>query len=258
MARTIDVTKVANLAKAVREVAGDINVSEELPYVSRMKVIESDVLDPKPYEGAYAAKAALSQHLNLATSQMRNDPTLQIRQELEPFVEMLKNIRLPDTRVNLGTQKIDMPWDITDYANKISQPNAVSLLYTLLGKESSQAIYKYSRLAGQEYKPTLWLVHKLYVESKQKYVHTIRHSDELKSLVSEVDLTKLELMSEAVKEILGGVMYSELDTIARGNDMSPFVIFVILLHNILQAEEKKRVPMKITSTWDSLAEELEL
>jgi len=246
---------VVDMAKALQQVAPDSTISqEEMPWVSQQEVLPSATIDSSQFEAAYAAKAALSQHVTLATNAVRAFKTVEMQHEYEPFVQQLRNIRLPATRVAIGNQKIEIPGEITSYANGVAQNNAVGLLYTLLGKKATGELYKLCSLAGQDHKPTLWLALKLYLETKQAYVYTIRHAPDLIAIVDGMDLSKLTLANDGLKELFGDVIYTELQNIARSNELSPFAIFVILFHQIVEHETASRQPPRATSTWDALLE----
>jgi len=252
----VNLQKAADLSNALQSAGGDYT-TEERPWVSRTKVIETPTIDSAQYEGAYAAKSALSLHVSLATEAVKGQPTMQIRQEFEPFVSQLKNIKLPDTRLSLGNQKFEYPWDISDYANKIQQNIAVNLLTEMLGEENAYDLYKMARLAGQEEKPTLWLAQKIYLETKHSYVHTIRHNPELTQAASDLQPDMVKMGNEAIKELFGPRLIEELEIIARGNDLSIYAVFVILYHQVIDKEKALRQPSMSSTIWGHLPKKME-
>lgn len=245
---------VDSLAQARNAACGDNPNMEDMPWKSTAEVEPSDPMDSQSYEGAYLAKAARSHHITYATNACKGGRayTLEVRQEFEPFVEQLKHLQLPDVHVNLGKQKFDIPWDIIDYANKVPQAVCVDLLFKFIGQDRTVQLYKYSRLSGQDDKPTLWLCQKLYIETKQPYVHTIRHAAGLKELTDTLNEEQHGIASNGIKEMFGNTLYSELDVIAKSNELSPYAIFIVLFHQIIERETKIRTPQTTSGLWDSI------
>lgn len=253
---------VLNLKQAMTSAVGDNNPMsmEDAPYVSTIEPMSSPIHDTSKYELAYQAKAGLAQHITYALERTGQDgqrSNALLHHELEPFVTQLRDLRLPDTKINTGTQVIDLPRDIVDYANKVKVEFAIPVLHALIGEDLLVDLYKGSRLSGQDQKPTLWIAQKLYIEAKQPYVYTIRHAPDLHKVAESIDKTKIELSNEAVKELFGPVLYREFDQIGRSNEISPYAVFIILTSKILDRERAIRTPAKPAGAWDIISARLE-
>src|ERR1700722_2658252 len=121
MPRSIDKDTVANM-KASREAAGgDATANEDAPNISTMPVRSTPVIDSEKFAGAWRAKAGLAPHLGLLKDAVGQETLMEIQADLKPLAEMLKTIRLPDTQAIVNNEKVDIPWDVTNFANSVSQ-----------------------------------------------------------------------------------------------------------------------------------------
>ena len=254
MARTVDSKQVADLKQVMDSVAGDQVQGEDIPNISTAPIEKNDIINSGQYAGSYAAKSALAQHMVLATNSMVSGPEkmMQIRSELEPFVQQLKTIRLPDVRVNVNHQKIDVPWDMMFYSSTVQQREAMHIIAALVGTERMKQLRKLCLLAGQEEKPTLWLCQKLYIELKQPYIYTISRDEKIQEIVASLDPEKTELANDALKQIFGSIFYTEISHVADVNRLTSFALFILIFENVIDHQLSLRVAVKPTTTWDVL------
>jgi hypothetical protein len=245
---------IVNLKSAMTSVIGDDSAAnEESPYVSRLEVEPNKVVDSEQYAGAYAAKSALAQHITLAGKAVGTEKIMQIRSEFEPILNQLRSIRLPDSRVNIKGTKLEIPFDIRNYANHVSQRDSVTVLNTLVGKEKLTQLFKYSRLSGQHDKPMLWLADKLFIETKMPYVYTISREMTEEQIAAQQS-NNYKMFHEALEAMLGRDLFGEISRIGDINKLPAYSIFIVLFNQILDYEATLRQPMKISSTWDVLNE----
>lgn len=250
---------IANLASAMNHAVEQNISAEDAPNISTVEVESSPIVNSEQYQGAYAAKAAMSQHMNLVGHAVGSNRVVEIRTQFNPIVEQLKDIRLPDARVNVENKKFDIPFDITHYASTAPQHTAVNLLVEFLGKEKVKQLYIHSRLGGQADKPLLWLVQKIIVETHMDYIYRLGNEigeDKLKQL--EVSLTQegKDLGDEALKTLLGPQLFNMLKQIAQPNRIATITLFMVIFDFIMTKESKKQTPAAIVTTWDSIADVL--
>lgn len=250
-------TEIANLKNAM-DAAVQENISgEDSPNISTVDVTNSDVINSAQYEGAYAAKAATAQHMNLI--ERGGGKIMEIRSQFDPMVQQLKEIHLPDTRVNIANKKIDIPSDITKYASNMPQATAINVLVSLIGKERVKALYGCSSRAGQADKPTLWLAQKLVVETKMDYVWNLGQTLGDVQLSTLNDSVPMDIMSdadEAIDSIFGTHLYNELKRLAGANKLATIYIFIALFDMIVAKEAQNNQPTQIASTWDAIKDVL--
>ncbi len=265
MALDVDKLKqVPDFAAAIKQAGGDdlLNREEkanrsEFKGIKPTKAPDEFVVDASKYDLALQARSALSAHVATVAEDIRNGSgwLMEHQQAFQPYVQKLRDIRLPDIKVALKHKKIEIPWDIFDYANKVPQEAALGLLKDIMGQEAIEQLYKYSRLSGQEDKPTLWLVQKLYVEleANSQHVNTLRQDPTTKATMDSIPQTQHELASEAVKQIFGGYFYDQtIVPVARINETSAYAIFVLVFHEIMRNEEKIRTTKAVTTLWDNV------
>ena len=263
----IDVEKlkqVPNFTEAIKQAGGDdLLRREEKAYRSEFKGIKPTrvpdeyVVDASKYDLALQARSALSEHVATVAEDIRNGSgwLMEHQQAFSPYVQKLKDIRLPDIKVALKNKKIEVPWDVIDYANKVPQEAAVSLLKDVMGKEALEQLYKFSRLSGQEEKPTLWLVQKLYIEieANAQHVNTLHQDPSTKEAMDSIPQQQHELASEAVRQIFGTYFFDQsLTPVAKVNQTSPYAVFVLVFHEIMRHEEKVRASKAVTTLWDNV------
>jgi hypothetical protein len=262
MAINVDKDKIQNFQQIIKQVGGDELLGrEEKEYRSEYTGIKpsinpgESVVNSQAFELAYQARAALETHVSTPAEYIRNGQSwlMEHKHSFEPYIQKLRDLRLPDTKVNLKGKKFEIPWDVIDYANKVPQEAAVSLLHDITGLPALEQLYKYSRLSGQEDKPTLWLVQKLYCEceANAQVVNTLHQDAATREAMAAIPTTQQEVASAAVKEIFGPIMYDSLLSIARINQTSVYAIFAVVFHKIMQDEERARTSKPVTSLWDN-------
>lgn len=249
---------VANLKSAMEAAIQENVAAEDSPNISSVDVVNSPIIDSKQYTGAYAAKAATAQHMNLIDR--AGGKMMEVRSQFDPMVMTLKDIHLPDTKVNVENKKIDIPSDITKYASTMPQHTAINVLVGLLGKTRVKELYNKSSCAGQADKPTLWLVQKLVVETKMDYVWNLGvtlGATKVAELNQAVPADILSDADEALDSVLGKHLYSELKRIAVANHMAPIYIFIALFDMLIAKESEKTKPTQIASTWEAIRDILD-
>jgi hypothetical protein len=265
MALDVDKLKnVPNFAEAIKQAGGDDLLQREekanrseFKGIKPTKVADEFVVDASKYDLALQARAALSSHVATVAEDIRNGSgwLMEHQQAFSPYVQKLKEIRLPDIKVALKNKKLEIPWDIFDYANKVPQAAALDLLKDILGQDALEQLYKYSRLSGQEDKPTLWLVQKLYVEieANAQHVNTLHQDAATKEAMDSIPQQQHELASEAIKQVFGSFFHEQsLQPVARVNQTSAYAIFVLVFHEIMRHEEKIRSTKAVTTLWDNV------
>lgn len=240
------------LADARKAAVGDNPNLEDMPFKSTAAVIESDVIDGHQFDSSFAAKAALSPSMSIAYKAVGAARTQEIRQEFEPFVDQLRSLRLTDTKVTLGKVRFEIPWNVNEHANQLPQKEAIVLLFKFIGRERTNELRKLAALSGQEDKPTLWLAQKLFIETKLSYVYQIRHDAKLKEAAATLNENQINLANEGIKNLFGNAIYEQFANIAQSNDLSPYAIFVILYHQIIDREKAFRKPVIASGLWDVL------
>jgi hypothetical protein len=252
--------KVRSLKEVLPEntaIQANLASTPEAEYFSTVEVESTAPFDSETYKLAAQAKAGLATHLNLAATHpaVGHEPLAQLKNDLMPLVNQLSQVRLPDTRVNVGGIKMEIRASVKQYANDINQEKYTTILFHLLGKERMRSVYGHATRSGQNSRIALWLNQAVEVETRKPYVYTLARS--LEELIPDrqslvVDAEKTKVVEEALKFALGPELYPTLCHVANVNELTPFVVFILLIETIIKERTAQSVPTTTSSIWDEI------
>jgi hypothetical protein len=240
-------------AMAKAQKAGDI------PNISTEMVAETPAFNSHQLEGSFRDQAGMNaEHLNLAAAHVQQgaQELRAFRSDLEQSTSQLKTLRLPDTKVNIEGLKIEIPFEMKQYAIDIDQEKYMKIMFALLGDDRILQFHRHATKSNQNNTPALWLNQAVYVETCKPYVYNI--SKNVEQLTSgqdtgwmQIDEAKAQLASDYLEMALGPTLRSRLNQIAQANDMPLFVVFVILVDEVLKSRGDTAIPVTATSLWES-------
>lgn len=230
------------------------NATANTPNLSTQVVEETPRFDSSAFRDAWQSQAGLeAEHLNLAGMVAPNGMASlnQIRMDLQPVANQLAAVRIPDTRVNIGGIKMEIPFAIKQYANDLDQSAYTKVLKFLVGKERLLSVRNHSARANQLNTPALWLNQAIAVETKKPYVFLLRQqlADTLSTVpkIAEESNRKAE---ELMIAALGGGLFQPIAHIANANQLTPYTVFILLVDQILSDREATSVPVASSAIWD--------
>lgn len=204
-----------------------------------------------------------SQHLNLAATApgVAMDQIMAYKNELAPLAEQLAKLKLPDTRVNVHNDaggrplKIEIPYDVKQYANDLNQAQYNRFMLVLLGQERMIQVRAASTKANQGTTPALWLNQQICVESKKPRVFTL--SQDLPDSVrneSRLNLTQeqQEDVPRIIRACVGPTLFDDLGHIARANQIGLYTLFVLLVDLVLAGYKQASKVQTALSIWDDV------
>lgn len=236
--------------------------SGDIPNISTEQCAETPAFNTHSLEGAFRDQAGMSaEHLNLAAHAVQHgqQELRQFRQSAEQQTTQLRELRLPDTRVNLDGIKIEIPFEIKQYAIDIDQDKYMKIMWSLLGKDRIASFRQHSTKANQNTTPALWLNQMIAVETKKPYVFMISQKlDQLTSGWDEAERENLlnvdpgtaQAASDYLEMTLGYTLRAMLNSIAQSNQLPLFVIFVIIVDEILNRHTEVNIPSTPSSLWE--------
>lgn len=229
-----------------------------------------EVVEPTDYfnthdiaSSAAAMMTIKSQHLNLAATApgVAMDQIVAYKTELKPLADQLAKLKLPDTRVNVHNDmggrplKIEIPYEVKQYANDLNQAQYNRFLRVLLGQDRMIEVRKASTKANQGTTPALWLNQQICVESKKPKVFTLAQ-DLPESVRNE---SRLELAPEQQQEVskiinacVGSLLFEDLVHIAKANQMGLYTLFVLLVDMVLSNFKTASKVTTALSIWEDV------
>jgi hypothetical protein len=236
---------------ALRESVGITNIVN----VSTAMVEQNVPFNSGDYEAQCRAAAGTAEHLKLMTmAQGQTEQLMQMTTEFNNIASSLRNVRLPDTRVNIGGQKLEGGYGIKQYAAELNQGQYNAIIGKLLGRNRMDQIRKHCTKANMAHTPALYLNQALDYESQKNYVYTIGQTlpqaiERIHSMLSADDKHKT---AELLKGVLGPELYGKLSRVADSQQTHVFVIFVVLIDQILDKQRAVTAPITALSIWDDV------
>ena len=236
------------------------STSEVHDYFSEVPVEKTPDFDVSIYANAMQAKAGMAQHIDMVSTIPTVGPqhVSQIKHDLAQYTDQLRNMTLPDTRVNVKLKnadgstnnlKIEIPYSVKQYASSLDQRKYAVILSHLLHKDDMDDLLRHTTKANQRHTPALWLCQKLVVETKKPYVYLLKKDVPLEA---QIDEEKAQIADQALVQILGGELHESIKQIATVNSMNTLAVFTLIVRNILSDLNVSSVPMTATSIWDGL------
>lgn len=245
----------AGLAKAAR--------SADIPNLSTQVVEETPPFNSEAHAAAFLAQAGMqSEHLNLTAAALPGggaESITRMRNELAPLATELRGLRLPDTRVNIEGIKMEVPFELKQYANDLDQEKYNKIMFALLGKERMADFRKHTTRANQNTTPALWLNQAICVETKKPYVFLI--SRNLAEALKEKGLDNVSAETDATASnylqiALGSTLWGSIANIANVNQMPLYTVFVAIVDEILHSRNITAAPVTASSLWDEPSHEV--
>jgi hypothetical protein len=229
----------------------------DIPNISTEPCAETPAFNSEALSAAFQAQSAMNaEHLNLAAHALPQGPQdlRQLRTDLSETTTQLRELRLPDTRVNIDGIKMEIPFEIKQYAIDIDQEKYMKIMWGLLGKERVLEFRKHATKSNQNNTPALWLNQHICIETKKPYVFMLHRdfSEQIKE--KGLDNIAVELQQQAsdyLEMALGSTLRSSLNQIAQSNQLPLFVVFVIIVDAILKSKTVIDVPMTPSSLWEN-------
>lgn len=198
-----------------------------------------------------------SEHLSLigAYSPGAKQAINQLRQDLAGVADQVQTLRLPDTRVNIAHQKVEIPYEIKRYAHDLDQEQYLKVLHVLCGAERIDQLKKHSMKANQLTTPALWLNQQLVVETKMPYAFTL--SREVEKRLPDAQFRSIptdtqEAANKALVYILGEDLFRGLAHISNVNQLPIYLIFVMLVDEVLAKHVTAFFPVTAASIWEKV------
>ncbi len=241
--------------RAVSANTSESNQKANTEWTSTVAVENTPEFDTGRLDSALRARSAMAEHLNLASVVAGREPLENIRNVLAPSTEQLKHVTLPDTRVNIGDLKIEIPYEVKRYANDMDQRQYAEILYALLGGERMGQLKDHACRANQVHTPALWFNQQLVVETKKPYVYLLSRNIPQKikdEKILEVNKDDAEKASAYLKLALGPDLWKTLYLIADTNQLPMYVVFVLISDVVLEAQLVASVPKTPQNIWDGV------
>lgn len=225
--------------------------------VSTDQVVETNPFPTADYASAMqAAAASESEHLNMLAPISGMDPILRVKDELAGVASQLRTVRLPDTKVSIHQERIEIPHAVKQYANELDQAQYIKFMMILLGKEKLYQVLRHSRKANQNTTPALWFNQQIVVETKKRSVYTLnQHVPE--DLHDPLGPQHERIVVEALDFCLGKELLGALMHVAEANRLNLYVVLIMITDTIFSASEAASVAVTQASIWDGVIEEFE-
>lgn len=224
-----------------------------IPNISTQRLEETPAFDSHAFEGAFQAQAGVqSEHLDLAAAHVRGgvQELSQIRQDLQGVAGQLSGLRLPDTRVNIDGIKMDCPHELKQFACDIDQDGYQKVMFALLGKERMLQFRNHATKSNQNNTPALWLNQAVWFETKKPYVFVISRNLQDQITKLDVDQETAQKAANYLQQALGTTLFNALAQIANVNQLSAYVVFVLIVDEVLTSRNAAAAPATPSSLWD--------
>ena len=254
------IEKLKSVMPANQKVMSKAAKAGDIPNTSTDLVAETPAFNSHALEGAFRDQAGTNaEHLNIMAAHLEQGPQhlRTFKQDLEQGTNQLRTLKLPDTLAIIDGQKIEIPFELKQYAIDIDQEKYMRIMFALLGKARIKNFHQHATKSNQNTTPALWLNQAVWVETWKPYVYNISKS--LDKLIPEgqdrswmnIDADTALQADQYLEMALGGQLRGKLNQIAQANGMPLFVIFVLVVDVILQSRDAHAVPVTATSLWES-------
>ena len=230
----------------------------DIPNISTEPCAETPVFNSHQLEGAFRDQAGMSaEHLNLAASfvQQGQQELRSLRSDLSESTAQLQKLKLPDTKVNIEGIKMEVPFELKQYAVDIDQEKYMLIMFSLLGDDRMLEFQKHATKSNQNNTPALWLNQAVYIETCKPYVYNL--SKNLEKLIPNEDERQWtnvsaeydKLAGDYLDMALGITLRSKLNHIAQTNSLPLFVVFVLIVDEILKSRAAVSIPVTSAGLW---------
>lgn len=210
--------------------------------------------DSASYEAQCRAQAGTAEHLKFMTIQPGNSEQLQATTtEFTRMASTLMQVQLPDTRVIIAGQKMEISSRTKQYANDLNHGIYIQAASQLYGKAKMTKIFMCCKKANMAHTPALWLNTAIEIEAQKNDVYTIGVNEYIMVSLREMEAKitpEIRLQSETMlKSLLGRDLYGRVERLANTTRVSVYVMVVALVDRILKRECK--ITTQAPSTiWD--------
>lgn len=241
-----------------RNATSHASAKKPLEYVSTQKVIENQPFDTEKIAPAYQAQAGLEEHVNFMAPAVGADKLRNLRSELQPVAEQLNSFSLPDVVVNIDNQKIEIPYEVRQYAADVDVELYLQIISALCGKDRLLLLKDFTLKANQVHTPGLWLNQKVWIETKKPYVYMLGREEEsqqqiAKERLNEVSDEKKQTAEDYLLAAMGRQLFTALKHISDVTKLPTFAIFVLIVETIIRQQLKVQTPTTASDAW-SVAE----
>lgn len=225
-----------------------------LEYVSTQKVIENQPFDTEKIAPAYQAQAGMEEHVNFIASAVGADKLRNLRSELQPVAEQLNSFSLPDVAVNIDNQKIEIPYEVRQYANDVDPELYLEIIAALGGKQRGRSLKGFMLKANQVHTPGLWLNQKVWIETKKPYVYLLGREEEsqqqlVKERLNEVSEEQKQKAEHYLSAAMGPALFTALKQIAEVTKLPTFAVFVLIVDNVIRQQTVVHTPTTANDAW---------
>lgn len=227
--------------------------SGNIPNLSTQAVEETAPFDSRSFEGAFQAQAGMgSEHLDLAVAGVQGgvQQLSQIRNDLQPFANQLKGMRLPDTRVNIDGIKMECPHELKQFAIDLDQEKYQKVMFALLDSGRMKAFQDHATRANQNNTPAIWLNQAVWFETKKPYVFLISRNLSEQAEALKVPEESAKIAATYLQQALGDTLFQALHQIASVNQLSVYAVFILIVDEVLRSRTVTAAPVTATSLWE--------
>lgn len=219
-------------------------------------VVEDNVpFDSENYSQQYQASAGQDEYLKL-THRIPGavEPLNQWMRDFNQISAPLRDIRMPNTRVNIKGKKVEGAHVVKEYAEKIDQRWYLEYMSKVVPIEMMDELMQHCLKANQADFPALWLNQALDFETQENYVHAIRiHSQKQLEYFNQRINEDVKLATNlAFKDMYGEYLYGKMESLSYENQTSILAITIILISSILANLRKTSQPVTATSIWKNV------
>lgn len=232
------------------------NNNTNIVNVSTESVQLNDSFNTGDYDAQARAMAGTAEHMKMVTMvQGHTEKLFATTEEFNRVAAGLANVRLPDTKVSIGGQKLECSSYTKQYAMEIDQGQYNNLMHGLIGPERMTEIHMGCKKSNMAHTPALWINQLLELESQKNYVYTLGVNEEtaahLRELESHMDAESRILTKRTLDAVLGRELAGRLERVADSARVSAYVMFIALIDRIVDKHSQSKT-ITPSTIWDKV------